>query len=56
MLVYVKKNIPVELLEPPGKYHGIEYIGIRVKLQKGYLNVVNLYVSKNCLDIENLPE
>lgn len=56
LITYVKNSIPSELIEEPHKTDGIESLSVRVYLQKGLLNIVNLYVSKNSFYVDSLPD
>ena len=53
---YVKKSLPSELVGRPVREEGIESLVIRIYVKDAVLNVVNLYVSKNCFDVAYLPD
>lgn len=56
MATYVRNSIPSQLTEEPHKKDGVESICVTVHLKEGQLNIVNLYVSKNCFSIQALPD
>lgn len=53
---YIRKSIPSELVENPHKTDGVESLAVKLHLKEGVLNIVNLYISKNCFSISRLPD
>ena len=53
---YIKNSIPSELLETPNRNEGIESICVKIYLQEGAFNIINLYVSKDKFCVEALPD
>ena len=53
---YVKKSIPSELVEEPDRIEGTESLAVRVYLLDRTMNIVNVYVSRNCFDVASIPD
>ena len=56
LATYVRDSIPSELIEEPQKNEGVESICVSLHLKEGLLNIVNLYISKNCFTVNALPD
>ena len=53
---YIKCTIPIELINQPMKTDGTDIVSVKAFLSAGTLNILNVYVSKNSFDINNLPD
>ena len=56
LTTYIRNSIPSSLIEEPRRNAGIESVCVSIHLEEGLLNIVNLYITKNCFCIDSLPD